>query len=43
LEEVALVALLTLAANPEARPVSRALLDKHFHRKHGRGAYYGQG
>jgi L-ribulose-5-phosphate 4-epimerase len=43
LEEVALVALLTLAANPEARPVSRALLDKHFHRKHGSGAYYGQG
>ena len=43
LEEVALVALLSLAANPEARPVSRALLDKHFHRKHGRGAYYGQG
>lgn len=43
LEEVALVALLTLAANPEAGPLSRALLDKHFYRKHGSGAYYGQG
>jgi L-ribulose-5-phosphate 4-epimerase len=42
LEEVAHMALQTLATNPEANPISQALLDKHFHRKHGHGAYYGQ-
>jgi len=42
LEEIARMALRTLAINPEAGPVSQALLDKHFLRKHGPGAYYGQ-
>jgi L-ribulose-5-phosphate 4-epimerase len=42
LEEVAHMALQTLAANPEADPISQALLDKHFYRKHGHTAYYGQ-
>lgn len=42
LEEVAQMALQTLAVNPEARPISQSLLDKHFLRKHGRTAYYGQ-
>ena len=42
LESVAEMALRTLALNPEARPISRALHDKHFLRKHGAAAYYGQ-
>ncbi len=41
-EEIAHVACLTVAINPEAAPISRALLDKHFLRKHGPAAYYGQ-
>jgi ribulose-5-phosphate 4-epimerase/fuculose-1-phosphate aldolase len=32
----------TLAINPEARPIARELHDKHFLRKHGPMAYYGQ-
>jgi L-ribulose-5-phosphate 4-epimerase len=41
LEEVARMALLSRqAGRPEA--ISRELLDKHFLRKHGPGAYYGQ-
>ena len=42
LEEVACTAYHTLALNPEQNPLGRALLDKHFLRKHGAGAYYGQ-
>jgi L-ribulose-5-phosphate 4-epimerase len=42
LEEVAALALATLAANPKARAISKHLHDKHFLRKHGRTAYYGQ-
>jgi L-ribulose-5-phosphate 4-epimerase len=42
LEEVAQTALHTLAVNPGAQPISQALLDKHFFRKHGQNAYYGQ-
>ena len=42
LEEVARMAWLALALNPAAPPISRALLDKHFLRKHGPGATYGQ-
>jgi L-ribulose-5-phosphate 4-epimerase len=42
LEEVAQLALQTVAINPDALPISKALLDKHFFRKHGRNAYYGQ-
>ena len=32
----------TLRINPKAKPMQPALLDKHFLRKHGPGAYYGQ-
>jgi L-ribulose-5-phosphate 4-epimerase len=32
----------TLRINPRTRPVPSALHDKHFLRKHGPGAYYGQ-
>lgn len=42
LEEVAAIAIQTLAVNPGATPISQALLDKHFFRKHGSSAYYGQ-
>jgi len=42
LEEVAAMATQTLIANPNAEPVAQALLDKHYFRKHGAKAYYGQ-
>jgi L-ribulose-5-phosphate 4-epimerase len=42
LEIVAEMALKTLQLNPGISPVPQALLDKHFLRKHGSGAYYGQ-
>lgn len=42
LEHVARMALYTVTINPDARPISRQLLDKHFSRKHGPDAYYGQ-
>jgi L-ribulose-5-phosphate 4-epimerase len=42
LEYVARMASHTFAVNPGAQPISRALHDKHFFRKHGAGAYYGQ-
>lgn len=41
-EEIAAMAFQTLAANPKARPISKHLHDKHFLRKHGDSAYYGQ-
>jgi L-ribulose-5-phosphate 4-epimerase len=42
LEEIARMALFTvLLGNDE--PVGKTLLDKHFQRKHGKDAYYGQG
>ena len=42
LEFVARLASETLRINPKAQPMQPALLDKHFLRKHGPGAYYGQ-
>jgi len=42
LEEIAKTALGTVLLNPGANPIPRALLDKHFLRKHGANAYYGQ-
>jgi L-ribulose-5-phosphate 4-epimerase len=43
LEEVAALALQTVQIRAAAEPISSDLLDKHFYRKHGSGAYYGQG
>jgi len=43
LELVAATALQTLSLSPGAEPVSEALLLRHFLRKHGAEAYYGQG
>jgi L-ribulose-5-phosphate 4-epimerase len=42
LEAVAKMAWVTLEVNPEAKPVSQALLDRHYFRKHGATATYGQ-
>ena len=41
-EEIAHMAFLTLTINADASSISRTLHDKHFLRKHGPGAYYGQ-
>ena len=42
LEEVAKMALKTELINPEVRPAPDCIRDKHFFRKHGENAYYGQ-
>jgi L-ribulose-5-phosphate 4-epimerase len=42
LEYVARMAYHTLLINAESQPLPRELHDKHFLRKHGRNAYYGQ-
>jgi L-ribulose-5-phosphate 4-epimerase len=41
-EELAHMALLTITVNAEAKPISQAQHHKHFFRKHGATAYYGQ-
>ena len=41
-EEIAAMALNTIRVNPKARAISKALHEKHFFRKHGTSAYYGQ-
>jgi L-ribulose-5-phosphate 4-epimerase len=41
LEEVARMALFTAQLGNE-NPIRKYLLDKHFYRKHGKDAYYGQ-
>lgn len=43
LEEVAKMAWLAYSLNPRLRPLDEALQNKHFSRKHGPNAYYGQG
>jgi L-ribulose-5-phosphate 4-epimerase len=42
LELVAAMATATLTINPNQGPISKFLLDKHYLRKHGKNAYYGQ-
>ena len=42
LEEIAAMALNALSINPQAATLPRHLHDKHFFRKHGPGATYGQ-
>jgi L-ribulose-5-phosphate 4-epimerase len=42
LEAVAAMALHSVALQPELRPVEHDLLDRHYARKHGEAAYYGQ-
>lgn len=42
LEAIARMAFFTLAIHPAAQPVGSGLHDKHYLRKHGKNAYYGQ-
>lgn len=42
LEELAKMALFTLTINPDAPRLKDALIRKHYERKHGKNAYYGQ-
>ncbi len=42
LEEVAMMAIQCRQLNPNVTPMPQVLLDKHFMRKHGPKAYYGQ-
>ncbi len=42
LEQVARMTLGTWRINPDVAPLASHLLDKHYRRKHGAGAYYGQ-
>ncbi len=42
LEELAFMALQTEALNPSVDVIQKELLDKHYLRKHGKNAYYGQ-
>lgn len=42
LESVAQKAMQTYSINPDATPINQSLLDKHYLRKHGDEAYYGQ-
>jgi L-ribulose-5-phosphate 4-epimerase len=41
-EELAAMAWQTMTINPDAKPISDHLRDKHYFRKHGAKAYYGQ-
>ena len=43
LEEICKMALNTLALNPEQAPLPEWIVNKHYMRKHGSNAYYGQG
>ena len=42
LEELSYMAFNTEMLNPEIKEMQQALLDKHYLRKHGKNAYYGQ-
>jgi len=42
LEQIALLASETTRLEPYPKSISAELLDRHFSRKHGPGAYYGQ-
>ena len=42
LETVAEMATKTELLNPSVKPVKQTILDKHYFRKHGKNAYYGQ-
>lgn len=42
LEEVAKMATFTILINPNAEKTPKRVQDKHYYRKHGKNAYYGQ-
>ena len=43
LETAAKMAVMARLHNPQIKPMQQSLLDRHFLRKHGKNAYYGQG
>ena len=43
LEEIAKLSYLSVTLNNNIKPIPQYILDKHFYRKHGNNAYYGQG
>lgn len=42
IEEVAKMATITEAVNPQVQRADQFMMDKHYNRKHGKNAYYGQ-
>lgn len=42
LEEMAKMAYLTRTLKPDVQPLKQGIMDKHYLRKHGKNAYYGQ-
>jgi L-ribulose-5-phosphate 4-epimerase len=42
LEEIAKMALYSIQIDPAVTPLKQSLIDKHYQRKHGANAYYGQ-
>jgi len=42
LETIAEMGVVSLAINPELTAIKQSLADKHYLRKHGKDAYYGQ-
>ena len=42
LEQTAKMAMGTILINPSQKGIAQTLLDKHYLRKHGKNAYYGQ-
>ena len=43
LEEIARMAYITEQVNPDIKRMKETLINKHYQRKHGKDAYYGQG
>jgi L-ribulose-5-phosphate 4-epimerase len=42
LEEIAKMAYITEQINPDIKRMKETLINKHYQRKHGKDAYYGQ-
>ena len=42
MEEVAFMDYHAMTLNPDVKGMQKTLLDKHYLRKHGKNAYYGQ-
>ena len=42
LEEICKMAFITNTLNPKIGDIKKALIEKHYYRKHGKEAYYGQ-
>ena len=42
MEECAKMAVIARMINPDIQPAPQYLMDKHYFRKHGKNAYYGQ-